>query len=70
VARALINRPTLILADEPTGNLDTATSREILSLLEELNRQEGITLLVITHEVEIAQTAGRRLLLRDGRVRD
>jgi putative ABC transport system ATP-binding protein len=68
VARALINRPTLILADEPTGNLDTATSREILSLLEELNREEGITLLVITHEAEIAQNAGRRFLLRDGRV--
>jgi putative ABC transport system ATP-binding protein len=70
VARALINRPTLILADEPTGNLDTATSREILSLLKELNREEGITLLVITHEAEIAQTAGRRFLLRDGQVRN
>jgi putative ABC transport system ATP-binding protein len=69
VARALINRPTLILADEPTGNLDTTTSREILSLLEELNGREGITLLVITHEAEIARTAGRRLLLRDGRIR-
>jgi putative ABC transport system ATP-binding protein len=68
VARALVNRPTLILADEPTGNLDTATSREILSLLEELNRKEGITILVITHEAEIAQTAGRHLLLRDGQV--
>jgi len=70
VARALINRPTLILADEPTGNLDTATSREILSLLEELNRKEGITILVITHEAEIGRTAGRCLQLRDGRVVD
>jgi putative ABC transport system ATP-binding protein len=70
VARALINRPTLLLADEPTGNLDTATSREILTLLGELNREEGITVIVITHEAEIAERAGRRLLLRDGRVVD
>jgi putative ABC transport system ATP-binding protein len=70
VARALINRPTLLLADEPTGNLDTATSREILTLLGELNREEGITVVVITHEAEIAERAGRRLLLRDGRVVD
>jgi putative ABC transport system ATP-binding protein len=70
VARALINHPTLLLADEPTGNLDTATSREILTLLGELNREEGITVVVITHEAEIAERAGRRLLLRDGRVVD
>jgi putative ABC transport system ATP-binding protein len=68
VARALINRPTLLLADEPTGNLDTATTQEILALLEELNREEGITVVVITHEAEIVERAGRRLLLRDGRV--
>jgi putative ABC transport system ATP-binding protein len=68
VARALINRPTLLLADEPTGNLDTATSQEILSLLQELNREEGITLVVITHEAEIASSADSRLQLRDGRV--
>jgi putative ABC transport system ATP-binding protein len=70
VARALINRPALLLADEPTGNLDTATSHEILALLGELNREEGITVVVITHEAEIAERAGRRLLLRDGRVLD
>jgi putative ABC transport system ATP-binding protein len=70
VARALVNRPTLLLADEPTGNLDTATSQEILALLTQLNREEGITVVVITHEAEIAERAGRRLLLRDGRVQD
>jgi putative ABC transport system ATP-binding protein len=68
VARALINHPLLLLADEPTGNLDTATSHAIVSLLEELNREEGITVVVITHEAEMAQNAGRRLSLRDGQV--
>jgi putative ABC transport system ATP-binding protein len=68
MARALVNRPALLLADEPTGNLDTATSQEILGLLRELNRDEGITVVVITHEADIAERAGRRLLLRDGRV--
>jgi putative ABC transport system ATP-binding protein len=70
VARALINHPTLLLADEPTGNLDTATSHEILTLLGELNREQDITVVVITHEAEIAERAGRHFLLRDGRVVD
>lgn len=70
VARALINRPTLLLADEPTGNLDTTTSHGILTALGDLDREEGITIVVITHEAEIAERAGRRLLLRDGRVVD
>jgi len=68
VARALVNRPTIILADEPTGNLDTATSHEILALLRELNSEEGVTILVITHEPEISESARRRLLIRDGQV--
>lgn len=66
IARALVTQPTLLLADEPTGNLDTATSGEILSLLEELNHQEGLTVILITHEPEVAAHARRRLTLRDG----
>jgi putative ABC transport system ATP-binding protein len=66
VARALINRPSLLLADEPTGNLDTETSGEILALLAQLNRDQGITIVVITHEAAIADLAGRSLVLRDG----
>ena len=66
IARALAGEPRFLLADEPTGNLDTGTSHEILSLLEELNRERGITIVVITHEAEVAARAGRRLQLRDG----
>lgn len=68
IARALINRPRLILADEPTGNLDTVTSRAIMELFVELNVQEGITLLLVTHETDIARYAQRRIRLRDGRI--
>jgi putative ABC transport system ATP-binding protein len=66
IARALVNRPSLILADEPTGNLDTHTSQEILDLLSALNRDAGVTILLITHEPHIATRAGRQLTLRDG----
>ncbi|MBW2420277.1 MAG: ABC transporter ATP-binding protein [Deltaproteobacteria bacterium] len=66
IARALVNRPGLLLADEPTGNLDTATSGEILDLLAALNREEGLTIVLITHELEVAARAGRRLVMRDG----
>ncbi len=65
VARALINRPSLLLADEPTGNLDTTTSHEILDLLAALNDDEGLTLIVITHEPDIAERARSNLVLRD-----
>lgn len=68
IARALINRPRLILADEPTGNLDTATSHAVMDLFVELNVQEGITLLLVTHEADIAHYAQRRIRLRDGRI--
>jgi putative ABC transport system ATP-binding protein len=68
IARALVNHPSLILADEPTGNLDSATSEEILSLLEDLNRNEGLTVVLITHEPEVAQRAQRRLVMRDGQL--
>jgi len=68
IARALVNRPRLILADEPTGNLDTATSLDIVRLLRELNRAQGVTLVVVTHEPDIARATDRVVVLRDGRV--
>ena len=68
IARALINSPGLLLADEPTGNLDSQTSREIMDLFRHLNRERGLTLVVITHERNIAECASRIVELRDGRV--
>lgn len=66
IARALITRPSLLLADEPTGNVDTATSAEIMTLLDELNREAHLTIVLITHEQEVAEHARRQLFLRDG----
>jgi len=68
IARALVNRPRLILADEPTGNLDTATSRDVMRLLQELNRSQGLTLVIVTHEPDIAIRTDRVILMRDGAV--
>jgi putative ABC transport system ATP-binding protein len=67
IARALINHPRLILADEPTGNLDSRTSEEIMTLFEELNR-EGITIVLVTHEEDIARHAQRQVRFHDGRI--
>lgn len=66
IARALINRPRLILADEPTGNLDTATSREIMDVFQKLNREQDLTVVLVTHEPDIAQYASRLVRLLDG----
>ncbi len=68
IARALINRPGLLLADEPTGNLDTRTSHEIMETLTKLNREQGVTIVVVTHEQDIAAYADRVLTMRDGQV--
>jgi len=66
IARALVNRPSLILADEPTGNLDSATSAEIMRLFQRLNAEQEITIVLVTHELDIAQYALRRVVFRDG----
>ncbi len=68
IARALINSPGLLLADEPTGNLDTRTSHEIMETLTRLNREQGVTIVVVTHEADIAAYADRVLTMRDGQV--
>src|SRR5512135_918349 len=66
IARALVNQPKLILADEPTGNLDTRTSKEIMALFSELNQRDGITIVLVTHEPDIAGYARRLVRLSDG----
>ena len=68
IARALVNNPKLILADEPTGNLDTHTSREIMALFTELNQRDGITIVLVTHEADIAAYAQRLVRLTDGKI--
>ena len=68
VARAIVTRPTILLADEPTGNLDSKTSREIMELLTALNRDQGITILMVTHEPEMAQYAQRIVHFMDGQL--
>ena len=68
IARALVNRPRLLLADEPTGNLDSRSSREIMEIFQRLQRDSGITLIVVTHEAEIASFLDRVITFRDGEV--
>ncbi|CAN5899206.1 hypothetical protein BH11MYX4_BH11MYX4_37050 [soil metagenome] len=68
IARALVTRPPMLLADEPTGNLDTRTSLEVLALLQTLNRDRGITIVLVTHEHDIAACASRVVTFRDGRI--
>jgi macrolide transport system ATP-binding/permease protein len=68
LARALINHPAVLLADEPTGNLDTRTSHEIMEIIRRLNREQGVTVIVVTHESDIAAYADRVITMRDGRI--
>jgi putative ABC transport system ATP-binding protein len=68
IARALINEPAMILADEPTGNLDTQSSLEIMDLLHQLHEQQGATIVMVTHEPDIAEHASRVIFLRDGEI--
>jgi putative ABC transport system ATP-binding protein len=69
VARALVNEPTLILADEPTGNLDSRTSVEVMEIFQRQNRERGITLILVTHEPDIAVYAGRVVVFKDGKIK-
>ncbi len=68
IARALINEPAIILADEPTGNLDSRTSIEIMAIFQRLNREQGITVILVTHEPDIALYTARQVHFRDGRI--
>ena len=68
LARALANAPPIVLADEPTGNLDTTNGRHILELLREIHRVRGTTIVLVTHDADLASIADSRLILRDGRV--
>jgi len=68
IARALVTTPSLLLADEPTGNLDTESSREIMTILDRLNKEEGITVILVTHEPDIAAYAAREIVIKDGQV--
>jgi putative ABC transport system ATP-binding protein len=69
IARALVNNPKLLLADEPTGNLDTQTSIEVMEIFKRLNREQGLTVVLVTHEIDIAEYGTRIVSFRDGRVR-
>ena len=66
IARALINRPPVLFADEPTGNLDSHTSAEILQMFRQLNREDGITVILVTHDADVARWADRRIRIHDG----
>ena len=68
IARAIINKPSIILADEPTGNLDTATSRVVEDMLFRLNQERGITLVIVTHDPDLAKRCGRQVRIADGQV--
>jgi putative ABC transport system ATP-binding protein len=68
IARSLVNEPAIILADEPTGNLDTRTSIEVMGIFQRLNIERGITIILITHEMDIAEYGTRLVRFRDGRI--
>lgn len=68
IARALVNRPAILMGDEPTGNLDSKTSREVIELFRELNEEQQITVILVTHDQNVARNADRTIVLRDGEV--
>lgn len=68
VARALVNEPSILLGDEPTGNLDSRTSRDVIRLFGELNERDSITIILVTHDPEVAKSAKRQVVLRDGQI--
>jgi len=68
IARALVTEPEILMADEPTGNLDSARTQEVMELLQQLNRERGITIVMVTHEPDVAAFARRNLVFRDGRI--
>ena len=68
IARALVNDPAIILADEPTGNLDTKNTNDVMNLFTRLNREQGLTIILVTHEPEVADFTGRRVVFRDGHI--
>lgn len=68
IARALVNQPSILMGDEPTGNLDSKTSREVISLFRDLNEEHGLTVILVTHDPSIAKNAKRTIVLRDGEV--
>ena len=68
IARALVTEPDILMADEPTGNLDSARTQEVMELLQQLNRERGITIVMVTHEPDVAAFARRSLVFRDGRI--
>jgi ABC-type lipoprotein export system ATPase subunit len=70
IARALVNKPSILLADEPTGNLDSHTSEEVLQLFGQLNEEQGITVILVTHNINIAHHAKRIIRIRDGEIED
>jgi len=68
IARALVNRPAILMADEPTGNLDSRTSRDVMALFRQLNEDEKITIVLVTHDLSVARNARRNVVLRDGEI--
>lgn len=68
IARALVNNPSILFADEPTGNLDSVTGDKVIELLFKLNREKGITLIIVTHDSDLAEMCGRQIMLKDGKL--